>query len=422
MTLLRRQFLRLGGLATTLPMVSRIARAQSQSYPARPVRLIVGFAPSGGNDIVARLIAQWLRSDLASPSWLTTGRVAAATLGPRPWSTRHLTVIRCCWSAPRTPSTRRCSSSSASILFRTLRGGRVMRVPSVILLNPSVQVKTVPEFIAYAKQNAGKLSMASGGTATSTHLAGELLKMMAGIDMIHVPYRGTGPAITDLLGGQVQVMFGSAPSSVQYIRTGQLRALAVTSPKRLEALPDVPTVGETVPGYEASQWYGIGVPKATPAPIVELLNKEINAFLADPKMKVKLVDLGGTELPGSPGDFTKLIVDETRSGARSSNSPTSSRIEAPIKSARPAIDAPTYRLFRSAGNPFRATDRDRSSACPCAFAASRFRRSSSIRSERPCQPRLGIPPATGQANSRTKAFPVSSRAAPAPPRLIWTSP
>jgi tripartite-type tricarboxylate transporter receptor subunit TctC len=189
--------------------------------------------------------------------------------------------------------------------------GGLMRVPSVILMNPSVPVRTVPEFIVYAKQNVGKLSMGSGGTATSTHLAGELLKMMAGLDMIHVPYRGTGPAITDLLGGQIQVMFGSAPSSVQYIKTGQLRGLAVTSSTRLETLPDIPTVGETVPGYEASQWYGIGVPKATPAPIVELLNKEINAFLADRKMKEKLVGLGGTELPGSPPDFAQLIADET---------------------------------------------------------------------------------------------------------------
>ena len=169
----------------------------------------------------------------------------------------------------------------------------------------------MPEFIAYAKQNAGKLSMASGGTGTTTHLAGELLKMMAGIDMIHVPYRGTGPAITDLLGGQVQVMFGSAPSSVQYIRNGQLRALAVTSHKRLEALPDVPTVGETIAGYEASQWYGIVAPKGTPAPVVDLLNREINAALADPKMKAKLIDLGGTELPGSPADFGRMIADET---------------------------------------------------------------------------------------------------------------
>jgi tripartite-type tricarboxylate transporter receptor subunit TctC len=187
----------------------------------------------------------------------------------------------------------------------------LISVPSVVLLHPSVQVKTLAEFIAYAKHNAGRLSMASGGTATTTHLAGELLKMMADIDMTHVPYHGTGPALTDLLGGQVQVMFGSAPSSVQYIKSGQLHGLAVTSAKRLETLPDIPTIGETVPGYEASQWYGIGVPKATPAPIVDLLNQEINAFLADAKMKSKLVDLGGTELPGSSARFTKMIAEET---------------------------------------------------------------------------------------------------------------
>ena len=186
-----------------------------------------------------------------------------------------------------------------------------MRVPSIMLLHPSIQVKTVPEFIAYAKQHSGKLSMASGGTGTSTHLAGELLKMMAGIEMTHVPYRGTGPAITDLLGGQVQVMFGSAPSSVQYVRSGQLRGLAVTSANRLEALPDVPAVGEFVPRFEATQWYGIGVPNGTPASIIELLNNEINAALRDQTMKAKLVDLGGTELIGSAADFSQLIIDET---------------------------------------------------------------------------------------------------------------
>ena len=302
MTLLRRQFLRLGGLAAALPMVSRIARAQAQSYPTRPVRFIVGFAPSGGNDIVARLIAQWLTERLGQSFVVDNRPGGGSNIGTEAVVNRRPTATRCCWLAPRTPSMLRCSTSSISISSTDIGAvGGLISVPSVILLHPSVQVKTVPEFIAYAKQNAGKLSMASGGTATTTHLAGELLKMMAGIDMIHVPYRGTGPAITDLLGGQVQVMFGSAPSSVQYIKTGQLRGLAVTSSKRLETLPDMPTVGETVPGYEASQWYGIGAPKATPAPIVDLLNKEINAFLADPKMKAKLVDLGGTELPGSAG-------------------------------------------------------------------------------------------------------------------------
>jgi tripartite-type tricarboxylate transporter receptor subunit TctC len=308
--ILRRQFLHLGGLIAALPLVSRIARAQS--YPARPVRLIVGFAPSGGNDIVARLIAQWLTERLGQ-SFVVDNRpgggsnIATEAVVNAPPDGYTLLLV----SAANAINASMFEKLNFNFIQDISAVAGVIRVPSVILLHPSVQVKTVAEFIAYAKQSTGKLTMASGGTATTTHLAGELLKMMAGIDMIHVPYRGTGPAITDLLGGQVQVMFGSAPSSVQYIKTGQLRGLAVTSDKRLETLPDIPTVGETVRGYEASQWYGIGVPKATPAPIIELLNKEINAFLADPKMKARLVDLGGTELPGSAAAFTKMIADET---------------------------------------------------------------------------------------------------------------
>jgi tripartite-type tricarboxylate transporter receptor subunit TctC len=310
MKLHRRQLMRLAASAVALPALSQIATAQS--YPSRPVRLVVGFAPSGGNDIVARLIAQWLSERLGQQFIVENRPGAGSNIGTE-------TVV----NAPPDGYTLLLVSAANAInasMFDKLNFNFIadigavaglISVPSVILLHPSVQVKTVPEFITYAKQNAGRLSMASGGTATTTHLAGELLKMMADIDMIHVPYRGTGPAITDLLGGQVQVMFGSAPSSVQYIKSGQLRGLAVTSARRLETLPDIPTVGETVPGYEASQWYGIGVPKATPAPIVDLLNKEINAFLADPRMKSKLVDLGGTELPGSPAEFAKMIADET---------------------------------------------------------------------------------------------------------------
>jgi tripartite-type tricarboxylate transporter receptor subunit TctC len=306
----RRQFMRLAASAVALPALSQSAAAQS--YPSRPVRLVVGFAPSGGNDIVARLIAQWLSERLGQQFIVENRPGAGSNIGTE-------TVV----NAPPDGYTLLLVSAANAInasMFDKLNFNFIadigavaglISVPSVILLHPSVQVKTVPEFITYAKQNAGRLSMASGGTATTTHLAGELLKMMADIDMIHVPYRGTGPAITDLLGGQVQVMFGSAPSSVQYIKSGQLRGLAVTSARRLETLPDIPTVGETVPGYEASQWYGIGVPKATAAPIVDLLNNEINAFLADPKMKSKLVDLGGTELPGSPAEFAKMIADET---------------------------------------------------------------------------------------------------------------
>jgi tripartite-type tricarboxylate transporter receptor subunit TctC len=310
----RRTLLRLAAAGAVAPIASPFihTRARAQAYPTRPVRLIVGFAPSGGNDIIARLIAQWLSERLGQSfvvdnrpgggSNIATEAVANAT----PDGYTLLLV-----SAANAIN----ASLYAKLNFNFIRDigavAGIIRVPSVILLHPSVQVKSVPEFVAYAKKNAGKLNMASGGTGTTTHLAGELLKMMASVDMVHVPYRGTGPAIADLLGGQVQVMFGSAPSSVQYIRNGQLRALAVTSDKRLEALPDIPTVGETIPGYEATQWYGIGVPKATPAPVVEVLNRAINAALADPKMKAKLLDLGGTILSGSSAEFSRLIVDET---------------------------------------------------------------------------------------------------------------
>ena len=185
-----------------------------------------------------------------------------------------------------------------------------------MVVNPSVPAKTVPEFIAYAKANPGKINMASAGNGSPRHVAGELFKMMTGVDMVHVPYRGAAPALTDLLGGQVQVMFDTMPASIEYIRAGKLRALAVTTATRSEALPDIPTVGEFVPGYEASAWFGVGAPKNTPAEIVDKLNKEINAGLADPKMKARLADLGGTVLAGSPADFGKLIADETEKWAQ----------------------------------------------------------------------------------------------------------
>jgi tripartite-type tricarboxylate transporter receptor subunit TctC len=187
----------------------------------------------------------------------------------------------------------------------------ILRIPNVMVVNPSVPTKTVPEFIAYAKSNPGKINMASPGVGTSVHLSGELFKMMTGIDMVHVPYKGAAPALTDLLGGQVQVMFGTMPSSIEYIRAGRLRALAVTTATRSEALPDIPTVGEFVPDYEVSTWYGVSAPMGTHAEVIDKLNKEINAGLADPTLKARLVDLGGTVLPGSPADFGKLIADET---------------------------------------------------------------------------------------------------------------
>jgi tripartite-type tricarboxylate transporter receptor subunit TctC len=315
MEIVRRQFLHFAALSAALPLFVRGAAAQS--FPTRPVRLVVPYAPSGGNDIVGRLIAQWLSERLGQSVVVENrpgggGNVGTEAVVNSPPDGYTLLLA----SAANAINGSMYDKLNFNFLTDVAPISGVLRVPSVILLNPSVQVKTVPEFIAYAKQNAGKLSMASGGTATSTHLAGELLKLMAGIDMTHVPYRGTGPAITDLLGGQVQVMFGSAPSAVQYIKTGQLRALAVTSPKRLDVLPDIPAVAETIPGYEASQWYGIIGPKGTPVSIVSLLNKEINAGLNDPKLKAKFTDLGGTELQGSPDDFKKLIAEETEKWAK----------------------------------------------------------------------------------------------------------
>ncbi len=310
MKLLRRQFLCLGALAATLAPVSRTAKAES--YPARPVRLVVGFAASGGNDIVARLLGQWLSERLGQPFVIDNrpgggGNIATEAVVYAPADGYTLLLV----SAANAINAALYEKLNFNFIRDIAPVAGLIRVPSVIVVHPSIQVKTLPEFIAYAKLNTGKLSMASGGTGTSTHLAGELFKMMTGVDMIHVPYRGTGPAITDLLGGQVQVMFASAPSSIEYIRRGALRALAITTATRLETLPDIPTVGEFVSGYEASQWYGVGVPQSTPGQIVDLLNREINAALVDSKMKARLVDLGGTELRGSPAEFGQMIVDET---------------------------------------------------------------------------------------------------------------
>ena len=225
---------------------------------------------------------------------------------------RRRTATRCSWSVPTNAIN---ATLYDKLNFNFIRDiapvAGIMRAPNVMVVNPSFPAKTVPEFIAYAKANPGKINMASAGNGTRAHVAGELFKMMTGVNMVHVPYRGAAPALTDLIGGQVQVMFDTMPSSIEHIRAGKLRALAVTTATRSEALPDMPTVGEFVPGYEASAWYGVGAPKDTPAEIVDKLNKEINAALADPKIKARLADLGGTVLPGSPADFGKLIADET---------------------------------------------------------------------------------------------------------------
>jgi tripartite-type tricarboxylate transporter receptor subunit TctC len=290
--------------------VSRIARAQT--YPTRPVRWIVGFPAGQGADIVTRLMGQWLSERLGQPFVIDNRPGASSNIATE-------MVVH----APTDGYTLLSVNSSNLVnatLYETLPYNFIRdiapvasidRVPLVMEVNPGVPVKTVPEFIAYAKANPGKLNMASGGNGNSTHMAGELFKMMAGVDLIHVPYRGSAPALTDLLGGQVQVMFDIIASSIEHIRAGKLRALAVTTATRQEALPDVPTVGEFVPGYEAIAVTGVGVPKGTAAEIVNKLNAEINAGLADPKLKARLADLGVTALAGSPADFGRLIAEDT---------------------------------------------------------------------------------------------------------------
>ena len=310
MKLTRRNFLHLAAGAAALPAVSRFAWAQT--YPTKPVRILVGFAPGGGVDIMARLIGQWLSERLGQPFVIENRPVAGTNI------TTQVVV-----SAPPDGYTLLLVNAANAINatfygnlnFNFLRDiapvAGIMRVPSVMVVNPSVPAKTIPEFIAYAKANPGKINMASGGIGGLSHVSGELFNMMAGVSMVHVPYRGAGPALVDLLGGQVQVLFNSPPASIEYIKAGALRALAVTTATRAEALPDIPTVGEFVPGYEASYWAGIGAPKNTPTEVVEKLNKEINAGLADPKIKARLAELGSTTLAGSPADFGKLIAEET---------------------------------------------------------------------------------------------------------------
>jgi tripartite-type tricarboxylate transporter receptor subunit TctC len=306
----RRQFLHLAACATVLPAVSRVARAQA--YPSRPVRIVVPFPAAGLSDIVTRLVGQWLSERLGTPFVIENRPGAASNLGTE-------IVVN---APPDGYTLLNLSSANATnatmyekLNFDFIRDiapvASLVRFPYVLEVNPSVPIRSVPELIAYAKANPGKLSIASAGTGTPAHIAGELFKMMTGVDMVHIPYRGAALALTDLLGGQVQVMIDNMAASLEHIRAGRLRALAVTTATRLEMLPDVPTVGEFVPGFEASSMNGLGAPKRTPTEIVDKLNQEINAALADRKIKARIVDLGLTPLVGSPADLEKLIADET---------------------------------------------------------------------------------------------------------------
>jgi tripartite-type tricarboxylate transporter receptor subunit TctC len=307
--LARRQFLHLVAGATALPAVSRIAWAQT--YPARPVRIVVGLTAGSASDIVARLVGQWLSERLGQP-FIIENRPGAGT------NIAAEAVVRAAPDGYTLLLTASPNAINASLYdklsFNFIRDiapvAAISREPNVVLVNPSVPTRTVPEFIAYAKANPGRLNMASAGNGTTSHLAGELFKMMTGVNMVHVPYRG-GTALTDLLAGQVQVFFPPMVVPIAQIKAGKLRALAVTTATRSEALLDIPTVGEFVPGYEASVWFGLGAPNGTPAEIIDKLNQETNAALADPKIKGRLAESGGKALAGSPADFGKLIADET---------------------------------------------------------------------------------------------------------------
>ena len=311
MKLPRRRFLHLAAGAAALPTVSRIARAES--YPSRPVRIVVGFPPGGPSDIGARLIGQWLSERFGQP-FIIENRPGA--------STNIATEVAVQASADGytlllvLPSAAINATLYDKLHFNFIHDiapiGSIMRAPYVLVINPSVPAKTLPEFISYAKANPGKITMASSGIGTGSHVTGELFKIMtADVTMLHVPYRGGAPAITDLLGGQVQAMFESIPSLIGHLQVGRLRALAVTTAVRADALPDIPPIGDFLPGFEASFWAGLGVAAGTPAEIINKLNGQINAGLADPKMTARLRDLGGTPLAGSPSDFGKLIANET---------------------------------------------------------------------------------------------------------------
>jgi tripartite-type tricarboxylate transporter receptor subunit TctC len=308
--LIRREFLRLAGGAAVLPIMSRVAWALD--YPSQPVRLIIPYAAGGTTDTVARHIGPWLSERLGQPFVIESRPGAGTNVGTE--AVAH--------SSPDGYTLLLFDPSAAinATLYDKLNFNFIgdiapivciFRTPLVIVVNPSVPAKTLPEFIAYAKANSGKINMASAGNGSSSQLAGELFKEMAGVDMTHIPYRGGGPAIVNLLGGQVDVFFSPMAIAVAHIQAGKLRALAVTGATRSDALPEIPTAGEFLPGYEANYWIGLGAPKKTPAAVIDRLNKEINVALADPKMRMRFADVGGTAVGGSSADFVKLVSEET---------------------------------------------------------------------------------------------------------------
>jgi tripartite-type tricarboxylate transporter receptor subunit TctC len=309
--------IRFGALGLALAALAGSGPARALDYPVRPVHLVVGYPAGGTTDILARLVGQYLSERLGQQFIIDNRAGAGNNIGTEvvmnaaPDGYTLLLV---------NPANAINATLYEKLPFNFIRDlapvAGIIRVPNVMEVNPEVPAKTVAEFVAYAKANPGKVNMASSGNGTSIHVSGELFKMMAKVDMLHVPYRGSAPALTDLMGGQVQVLFDNMPSSIEYIRAGKLRALAVTTATRSDALPGVPTVAETVPGYEASAWFGLGAPKGTPAEVVDKLNAAVNAGLADPRLKARLADLGGTMLVGTPANFGKLIAEETEKWAK----------------------------------------------------------------------------------------------------------
>jgi tripartite-type tricarboxylate transporter receptor subunit TctC len=310
MKLSRRSLLHLSAGAVALPALSR--RARAQTYPARPVRLIIGYTPGGSADITARLTGQWLSERLGQsvivesrPGGGTNIATEAVVRAPPDGYTLLLVA----------PANAINATLYDKLNFEFLRDivpvAGIIRFPNVVDVNPSLPIKSIPELIAYAKTNPGKLNMASSGNGSTIHMSGELFKMMTGINMVHVPYRGGAPALTDLIAGQVHVMFDNLPTSAEHVKSGRLRGLAVTGTARSHVLPDLPTVADFLPGYEASAWYGLGAPRNTPAAVIDRLNEAVNAILADPASQGRFAELGASLLPGSPADFGKLLADET---------------------------------------------------------------------------------------------------------------